>query len=785
MERENFYILLELAIDPPETDPKTIEAALSRKQAEWSRLRNHPSKGLQAQKNIILIPEIRRVMSDAKLRAQELKAALASRQKDKESKHTEIDRHIELLMGKGFISREEVIKLAQVHDLNENEIQTRVNARKNQKFIKIDQQISLRIAKGYVTEGEIERLARRHGITPDEIKSRIHCPIRKNDKESGEPPRQIDRSIEKAIRENLKIIGRTSLYDFLGLPESASLENLQEASTAKKQELATIGRKDADLTASNTLAGHCVTIFKSPELRIAYDVSLATGKLAELDSDIEISAMSGKILPEYFGILVKKAIDFGMERDEAEAYIKGYCKRKNLRIETPQVKRRKYVIAGAVAAVLILVAASVGFLYHLQRQADARTAEFNSLVEKTGPKQPAENAIQLLREYTGKHREDKKYDVFVRDAEKRIETLRIRAGENGFAAVMENVGKAANSGDYAAAKMMLSDYLKTAPPGDFARKANAEILEMNKQIETRDFESVSRVMIEGRADEKIEAIDRYREAHPGGVHIGQVDQMLKDLANEYHIFVKTTLDALEALEKWEACAELAQGYIDRYDNSHSDQLGQRLELYKSRMHEDQIFISLKQKADAFGEDYEKGIRLFRDYLDAYPDAAFRDGIEQEIVRREQLSKSKAVSTAESKLSALLERTNGRFSRKTDGVVIDSVTGLMWTLIDSSVAVPEKCLTYDATKAYVDHLDTGGYTDWRIPTVSELSGILAATPSFPFLEERWFWTTANYSGYSDGWYQIVETLSSAPNAIIVRRDSRECGTVRAVRGKQGS
>src|SRR6056297_4322796 len=107
MERENFYILLELSIDPPETDPAVIEKQIKKKKAEWSKLRNHPTKGLQAQKNISLIPEMEKVMLDPQLRAEELEAAKGAIQKGKENKYPEIDRHIDILMGKGFIAPEE------------------------------------------------------------------------------------------------------------------------------------------------------------------------------------------------------------------------------------------------------------------------------------------------------------------------------------------------------------------------------------------------------------------------------------------------------------------------------------------------------------------------------------------------------------------------------------------------------------------------------------------------------------------------------------------------------
>src|SRR6056297_1173264 len=287
MERENFYILLDLSINPPETDAAVIKQTIKKKQAEWSKLRNHPTKGLQAQKNISLIPEIEKVMLDPQLRAEELEAAKQVIKQGKESKYPEIDRHIDILMGKGFLAQEEVIKLATVHGLSQNEIQDRINAKKQEKFGHIDRAISLRMDKGYITEAEIAKIAKRYSLAEEDVRGRVRCPIKKDEKEQSDvKPRHIDKSLEKTINDNLKILGKSSLYDFLDLPESADLESLQTQASRKKKELANISKKDAMVTAGNTLAGHCMTIFKTDESRNAYDISLARSRLASLDSDL-------------------------------------------------------------------------------------------------------------------------------------------------------------------------------------------------------------------------------------------------------------------------------------------------------------------------------------------------------------------------------------------------------------------------------------------------------------------------------------------------------------------
>ena len=53
----------------------------------------------------------------------------------------------------------------------------------------------------------------------------------------------------------------------------------------------------------------------------------------------------------------------------------------------------------------------------------------------------------------------------------------------------------------------------------------------------------------------------------------------------------------------------------------------------------------------------------------------------------------------------------------DGTVTDNVTGLIWTQDISSYAMP-----WSDASTYCESLNTGGYTDWRLPTLKELWSI---------------------------------------------------------------
>lgn len=93
----------------------------------------------------------------------------------------------------------------------------------------------------------------------------------------------------------------------------------------------------------------------------------------------------------------------------------------------------------------------------------------------------------------------------------------------------------------------------------------------------------------------------------------------------------------------------------------------------------------------------------------------------------------------------------------DGTISDPDSGLMWTQKDSHAHLGI-CLNWRQSKEYVENLRTGGYDDWRMPSMPEIAGIYDNTkenvnsmdhdPEFPLaLDEKfadgaayWYWTS---------------------------------------------
>ncbi len=779
MQRENYYIILELSVDPPEKNFEIIEQTIQKKKAEWSRLRNHPTKGLQIQKFINMIPDIQHVMLDEILRDKEAQAAAELIEAGKENKILEVDGHIDILMGKGYISKEDVVRLSEIHGLSQNEINTRISVKKNAEYVRIDQQISLRIEKGYITEEEVGKIAKKNAVDPDAVRKRIRCPIIKNENEAKALTiRPLDKSIEKAINDNLKTVGKKSLYDLLGLPETSDLNELQEKAGEKKKALTEVGRKDAVVTASLTLTGHCLTIFKSNETRIAYDVSLAKAKLSSIDSDIHIAAINNKIRYEYFDALINKAMKFGMDKKEASSYIHSFCREKKYRIEQHPQKKRLFFIAAAVTGLTAIVIIAGLLVFSNIHQKNILKFEYQQLVKKVADQTEPNQKIRLLKKYVTTHPQNE----FRVDAKKQINQIKFRINSKKFNQILKQADQLIATKKLEDALALYKQFPAEGLTKEHKKTVDNQIKEILILIDQRDFEELTTVSFKGEPDQKIKIFQKYLKTHPNGINKDQVQSLINEISDEYFIYIKKMLVFYEKNEKWEDCARLCKSYIDIYDNSNSDRLKQQLLKYQENIRNEKIYISLVEKTETQGTNYHAAAQIFKDFLEAYPESLITKKIENNINRLNNLISIQNINQATDAMRLKIATTKGRFIEKHPGVIMDTKTGLMWSLLDSDNTNPDMCLTYEQGKKYVKTLNTGGFHDWRLPSPKELAGLFKEAPAFPVIGKKNYWTSESYTGYSDGWQIQVATFSSenASQWEVVRKNALACGAVRAVR-----
>lgn len=123
-------------------------------------------------------------------------------------------------------------------------------------------------------------------------------------------------------------------------------------------------------------------------------------------------------------------------------------------------------------------------------------------------------------------------------------------------------------------------------------------------------------------------------------------------------------------------------------------------------------------------------------------------------------------------------TSTRFHSNGNGTATDTTTGLTWALLDTNQELGG-CLTYNSALAYIQNMRHGGYSDWRLPTASELAAIYKQTPYFPASGAQWYWTSESYA---KGFHTVANIVTAKPETVFQReyRPVSECGSVRAVR-----
>lgn len=682
MERENYYLLLGLSVDPAEKDPQVIEDAIKKKQSQWSRYRNHPTKAIEAKQYIGLIPEIRKVMTDDELRIKEVENAKKLLRQAREAQFSKLDGHLDILMSKGTVTKKEVERLAKMHSIGEEEISSRV--KKKEKIFRIDRDIQLLIDKGavsdkkkvaslakryaigekkirervekkkeemfaeinkyldirksagYVTEAAVFHLAKLYNIAEGDILMRLKCPIRKQGS-SADRPEPLDKTLDRLISDNLKIVGKSSLYDFLGVLPDAKLEDIQNKAKEKETNIRKIGQKDAVITASGALAGHCIVVFKTKESRHSYDITRGRAHLSDFNTDIDVAGIEGKVRTEYFDILIKKAMTIGMDIEEAVDYIREYChrekwvikekkrwiiaERKRLvflekwTVELNPKKKSFWAFCGAVLAFIFIVTAGIIGTGHII-QANRIKNAYQEALASLSSQQDLETKEKALQDFVKDFGETEYAPAF------RVKLVKIRKQieQQDFESALADAEKLKAEKRLEEAKATYDVYLEKHPKGVHVSEIKAKISEIPGLMDDRDYDALL-TLSQRDYSERIKAYQEYTSKYPEGRHIGDVKKLILDMIGQYHANLKRDLSLCEKARDWEKCIRLCDAFIEKFSGMSQASEAEGLKIrYAKRIQYRKDLEDMKQRAEKEGIAYLAARDIYSEYMNANPEA---------------------------------------------------------------------------------------------------------------------------------------------------------------------
>lgn len=291
----NFFILL--GLNPDEGfDQAKFEQVLREKRLEWSRQSSGiAKKALAAQKNLELLPEIRRIMEDTaqrEVQAQEARAELAS------GKQTVLERF-----------------------------------EKDMAYIN---------AKEYVEQSELDALIKEYKqvLSEQEIRKRVTVKISAPTQQTTQLTQQLEPSVFKDITDKLQSLHLKDLYELLGMPPTTANPELCQAAQALYNDMSHRQPKSADVTAKTDLAGHAKDIFSDQQKRKRYNESIRQSSLNALlkDLDERISRTVEKEVHEnQIMLFLGETRKAGWRDEEALARLKEYARQRKWFLRIPTI----------------------------------------------------------------------------------------------------------------------------------------------------------------------------------------------------------------------------------------------------------------------------------------------------------------------------------------------------------------------------------------------------------------------------------------------------------------
>ncbi len=555
----------------------------------------------------------------------------------KKEKFFKIDREIRLLMKKGAINEQKTAWLAKRYAIGEDKLRKWIKEKEEETNSELDKCVRICTEKGYVTEEEVARLARLFATDEASILVRAKCPIKKESISNLPKPQPLDNTLEKLISDHLNIIGKSSLYDFLDVSPEAGLQILQDRAREKEMEIRKIGQKDAVITASGALAGHCIVIFNSKESRKAYDISRSRSFISELSTDINAAGTEGKIRAENFDILVKSAIKTGMDLDEAYEYVREYCrnekwvikeKKKWLIIDKKKLtllekwsfdlnprKKSFWILVGAVFATIFIVISSVVISGHII-QANRLKNAYQKTLTSLESQQTLENKEKILQDFVSRYGETE----YAAGFQNKIREIRKQMEDRDFEITVGKVEKLHADKNFEEAKILYHGFLKKYPGNIHEKEIRQRISDIPGLIDDRDYEKV-REVAEGDYAERIKIYNKYFEKHPRGRHIDEIKKLISDMIGDYYDGLGKELTLCEKQYDWEKCIRLCDEFIEKFGGTEQSERTEGLRItYQKRIKYKNDLAEMKHQTESSGTDFEGAKYIYSEYLVANPEA---------------------------------------------------------------------------------------------------------------------------------------------------------------------
>jgi hypothetical protein len=353
----------------------------------------------------------------------------------------------------------------------------------------------------------------------------------------------------------------------------------------------------------------------------------------------------------------------------------------------------------------------------------------------------------------------------------------------------------------------LKSYLSNHPKGKHRTEVENFLVESLEKRYAQIQAQTSRCDESSQWEPCISGCDRFLAVFDNSYRTDEIKK-LRHVLQEKQDFSELQRNEKKLGEAFEEIIKIYADYLTSHpDSSIKDLIGQEIGRLNSRIGEKNDW----QKALASSRNPEVDISTRIDQIDRFIDryragpfyAQARSRLEElhkerleterkrseeteqarktEQFHREMLAKQQQKARLDqeaSKVAYRFQTSGGRYKNNGNGTFTDQNTGMTWCMLDSDIVLG-KCMDYASALRYVNSLSTGGFSDWRLPSFSELAAIYKNDPFFPVNGYKWFWTSEIVI---KGYHEMAGVVSSKEETVFEREyaETRECKTVHAVR-----
>lgn len=464
------------------------------------------------------------------------------------------------------------------------------------------------------------------------------------------------------------------------------------------------------------------------------------------------------------------------QTEDAVAEVKSASVRETPEFTFPKAPKRKASLSKIVLILIAAIAAGAA-AYHFMGLSGGKK-QYQTLQSQLRQATSPMEKVDLLEAYletgpTGEH---------AAEAADQLASLKRAMDEDHLAAAAKTAATLKNRGDLDGAYAVLSKYLAENPKSTARRHAETEMATLKTLMADTDFEALTRDTA-NMGPERLNRYDDFLKAYPDSAHEKAVRERIAGMEKEYVDYFETQLAIATHEENWLRGETLVRRFVRLYPDHPRTPIFKKLTpVFEKNQVQKADFERLMADAQAKGSDYTAAGAVLTQYLSAYPDTYLRDRITAQIARYQRLSEEARIAALINKTAETVNAAGKRFKARTDGTVLDTRTHLMWTLLDSEASLKD-CIDFSGAKTFVAGLKTGGHDDWRLPSPEELEALYKETPALPTADTHaWYWSAKFYRLFVGEWVSKVTVVGadSLPSRPPLQKDSRDCGSVRAVR-----